>query len=154
MSYEVRLVDLQEQPAAAVHGHVAHDGIADFLGSVFGEVVGTAEQQGVGVAGAPFARYRPADDGGWDIEAGFPVTGAVSASGRVEPVTLPGGRVARTMHVGAYEKLGDAYKATSDWITDNGYVATGEPWELYLDGPEVPEPRTEVFFPCAESHHS
>lgn len=34
-------------------------------------------------------------------------------------------------------------------------VTAGAPWECYLDGPEVPEPRTGVFIPCvpARPHH-
>jgi effector-binding domain-containing protein len=60
------------------------------------------------------------------------------------------------MHVGDYAGLGAAYEAATAWLTDNGYVVTGEPWECYLDGPEVPEPRTEVFIPCTEArpHHA
>jgi hypothetical protein len=30
-----------------------------------------------------------------------------------------------------------------------GYSETGQPCESYLDGPEVPEPRTIVLIPCA-----
>ncbi|HSE72328.1 MAG TPA: GyrI-like domain-containing protein [Nocardioidaceae bacterium] len=156
MTYTVQLVDLQEQPAAVVRGHVTHEGIADFLGPAFGEVIGAVEREGGHPVGAPFGRYRPTDDGGWDLTAGFPVSRPVTPAGRVEPETLPGGRAARTLHVGDYAGLAAAYEAAMAWLTDNGYVVTGEPWECYLDGPEVPEPRTEVFIPCTEArpHHA
>lgn len=151
MRYDVELIDLQEQHTASIREHVAHDGIPTFLGQAFGEVMGVVARQGLQPSGAPFARYRPTDDGGWDIEAGFPVRAAVTAEGRVQPGTLPGGRVARTLHVGDYAALGEAYSATQGWLIDNGYVTAGEPWECYLDGPEVAQPRTEVFFPCHEA---
>jgi effector-binding domain-containing protein len=146
-TYEVTLADLQAQPTAAVRGHVAADGIADFLGGVFGEVMGVLSRQGLGPAGPPYGRYVPTG-GGFDVEAGFPVHGEVRPDGRVEALSLPGGRVARTLHVGSYETVAEAYDALTAWLTDNGLEPVGLPWESYLDGPEVAEPRTEVYVPC------
>ena len=60
--------------------------------------------------------------------------------------------MARTMHVGAYDDVGEAYEAAISWLTDEGCVVTAAPGECYLDGPEVPEPRTEVFVPCEPAH--
>lgn len=151
MSYEVQVVELAEQPAAVVREHVAHDGIAAFLGPAFSDVMAAVGAQHVQVAGAPFGRYRPTEDGGWDIEAGFPVATAISEQGRVLATSLPGGRAARTLHVGDYQALGAAYEAVTKWLIDNGFVASGQPWECYLDGPEVANPRTEVYFPFREA---
>ncbi|MGZ4437878.1 MAG: GyrI-like domain-containing protein [Nocardioides sp.] len=151
MSYDVEMADLQEQPAAVIRAHVTHDGIPGFLGPAFGEVMAAVADQRLHPSGAPFARYRPTPDEGWDIEAGFPVSEAVAPEGRVEPAQLPGGTVALTMHVGDYAALGAAYGAVQDWLTVNGLVPDGEPWECYLDGPDVPQPRTQVFFPCRKA---
>ncbi|MGH3331558.1 MAG: GyrI-like domain-containing protein, partial [Nocardioidaceae bacterium] len=153
MRYEVSLVDLQEQQTAVVRGHVEVGGIPGFLGGAFGEVMGLVERQGLKPAGMPFGRYRMTD-GGFDVEAGIGVKGDLVPEGRVEASSLPGGRTARTMHVGDYGEVAAAYEAVESWLTDNGYTASGVPWESYLDEPDVPAPRTEVFFPCAESHHS
>jgi hypothetical protein len=35
-----------------------------------------------------------------------------------------------------------------DGEVHSGHRPTGAPWETYLDGPEVPEPRTTVAWPC------
>lgn len=148
MSYDIDLQELPQQTAAVVRAHVGHQGIGDFLGEAFGEVMGAVGHQGLHPAGPPFGRYRPAEDGGWDIEAGFPVSGAAAPEGRVEPMTLPGGRVAHTTHVGDYGSLSAAYEAVTAWLTGQGYVPAGEPWESYLDEPDVANPRTEVYFPC------
>jgi effector-binding domain-containing protein len=150
MGYQIELVNLSDQPAAVIRDHVALDGIGEFLGAAFGDVMGLVSRQGLQVAGAPFGRYRPAADGGFDVEAGFPVTGAVTAEGRVESASLPGGRAARTVHVGDYGGVGAAYEAVTAWLAGSGLVPAGDPWECYLDGPEVANPRTEVFFPCRE----
>ncbi len=150
MSYDIEVVNLPDQPAAVVRARVAHNGIAEFLGPAFGDVMTVLQRQGLQPAGPPFGRYRPADDGSWDISAGFPVSDAIAAEGRVENLTLPGGPIARTLHVGDYGGLSAAYEAVSTWLADNGYTAAGEPWECYLDEPEVVPPHTEVCFPCRQ----
>lgn len=152
MTYETQFVDLQSQHTAVVRGHVTTDEMKDFLGRAFGEVIGALEEQGLHVSGAPFGRYTPTEDGAFDVEAGFPCSGVVRPTGRVEASELPGGRVARTLHKGAYDGVGAAYQAALDWLTEEGHVTTGTPWESYLDGPDVPEPRTEVFLPCTAAH--
>jgi hypothetical protein len=148
MSYDIDLVDLQQQQAAVVRDVVPHHGIGEFLARAFGEVMAAVDRQDLHVSGPPFARYRSASSEAWEVEAGFPVHGVAAAEGRVEPVTLPGGRMARTVHVGEYADVGRAYEAVLGWLVEQGYVAQGDPWECYLDGPEVPRPRTEIFLPC------
>lgn len=152
MRYETQFVDLQAQHVAVVCGHVAPDELPEFLGSAFGEVIRVLDKQGLHPTGAPFGRYLPTDDGGFDVEVGFPCSDVVKPEGRVEASELPGGRVARTLHVGAYGEVAAAYEAAISWLTDEGCVVRGAPWECYLDGPEVPEPRTEVFIPCTTAH--
>jgi effector-binding domain-containing protein len=147
MRYEIGFVDLQAQPVAVVRGHARIDEISDFLGGAFGEVLIVLDKQGQHPTGPPFGRYRSAGDG-FDVEAGFACSAEVEPEGRVEADQLPGGRVARTLHVGPYGDVGAAYEASIDWLTEEGYEVAGAPWESYLDGPEVPEPRTEVFIPC------
>lgn len=152
MAYAVELRDLVEQPTAVVCGRLTEAELPAFLGGAFGEVIGVITQQGRIPAGPPFARYKPVD-GGFEVEAGFPCSGPISPSGRVEPSTLPGGGAATTRHVGPYEAVGDAYAAVQQWIAEQGLRVAGAPWEQYLDGPEVPpeQTRTDVVFPCAKA---
>jgi effector-binding domain-containing protein len=148
MRYETQFVDLQAQSVAVVRGHVGIEKIADFLGGAFGEVINVLDKQGLHPTGAPFARYGPPQDGSFDIEAGFACSDVVEPEGPVEASQLPAGRAARTLHVGRYDEVGAAYEAATDWLVEEGYEVAAAPWECYLDGPEVPEPRTEVFIPC------
>jgi effector-binding domain-containing protein len=151
MRYETQFVDLQAQHTAVVCGHVTVEQLPQFLGGAFGEVIAVLDKQGLHPTGAPFGKYRPKESG-FDVEVGFPCSDVVKPDGRVEASELPGGRVARTMHAGAYGDVGAAYEAVFAWLTDEGCVTTGEPWECYLDGPEVQNPRTEVFVPCEAAH--
>jgi effector-binding domain-containing protein len=61
---------------------------------------------------------------------------------------LAGGPTATVLHRGAYDAVAAAYDAATNWLADNGYFPAGEPWETYLDEPEVAEPRTNVHLPC------
>lgn len=147
MTYDVHLAEVRTQPTAVVRAHVQADDIADFLAGAFAEVMAVLERQQLAPVGPPFGRYTVGDDG-FEVESGFPTSGAVAPSGRVVPSELPGGTVATTLHAGAYDQVGDAYEAATSWLTEHGMVASGVPWEAYLDGPDVAEPRTEVFVPC------
>ena len=152
MRYETQFVDLQAQHAAVVKAHVDPDEMPQFLGGAFGEVIRVLDEQGLHPTGAPFGRYELSEEGGFDAEVGFPCNDVVKPQGRVEADELPAGRVARTLHVGAYDEVGAAYEAAVSWLTEEGYVTVGTPWECYLDGPEVEQPRTEVFIPCVHAH--
>lgn len=147
MGYEIHLTDLSRQPAAVVRAQVAPPDLPEFLGQAFEEVLAVLGRQGRAPAGPPFGRYVPQDHG-FEATVGFPVDGEVTASGRVTPDELPGGPVATTLHTGAYDAVGAAYDATSKWLADHGLTASGTPWESYLDGPDVPMPRTQVHLPC------
>lgn len=147
MTYSVGFADLQQQHTAVVHGTVTVGELADFLGAAFAETASAAQSQGVRVSGPPFGRYRPRA-GGFEVEVGFPVSSPVTPAGRVEPATLPGGRVAHTVHVGEYAAVAAAYEAAEEYLVTQGCEPTEPAWECYLDEPEVTAPRTEVFVPC------
>jgi effector-binding domain-containing protein len=103
--------------------------------------------QGLRPDGMPFGRYVPTPDG-IQIEAGFPTTAPVEPAGRVVPAALPAGPAIQVVHRGPYQAVVAAYAAETSWIAEHGGETTGPPWEVYLDGPEVPEPRTVVYLVC------
>jgi effector-binding domain-containing protein len=150
VSYEIRIETRPEQAAAVVHAVVAADELPEFLGSAFAEVGAALARQSVFPAGPPFGRYQIVE-GGFEVEAGFATTGEVAADGRVEPLVLPGGDIAETVHIGAYSDVAAAYTAVAGWLADSGREPAGAPWEMYLDPPDVAEPRTVVCFPCREA---
>lgn len=143
----VELVDLLPQETGVVRGRVPALDLPAFLGAAFGEVARTLGEQHLGPVGPPFGRYIAGPDG-FDVEAGFPAAGHVRASGRVVPLVLPAGAAARLMYRGDYAGIGQAYAAVEEWLKGRGLVPAGRPWECYLDDPDVPEPRTELYVPC------
>jgi effector-binding domain-containing protein len=149
VDYRVERVELARRPTAVVRGLVPEAEITDFLGGVFGEVIGVLSAQGLQPAGMPFGCYVPSPDG-LQVEAGFPTSAPVEAAGRVVPSSLPEGSAVLVRHTGPYSTVPAAYEAARTWLADHGWVATGPPWEEYLDGPEVAEPRTVVYVPCRQ----
>lgn len=148
MTYTFVVEHQVAQEAAVVRGTMRPEEIGAFVGQAFGEVLEALGAQGLHPTGPPFCRYRMLDDS-FEAAAGFPASGPVVPAGRVEPAVLPGGRVATTLHVGAYDELGHAYEQLMAWVAAEGLTPAGDSWESYLDGPEVPEPRTLVCVPLA-----
>jgi AraC family transcriptional regulator len=136
--------------------------IAATIGETLPHIFQYAQQQGLALSGHPFTRYVDVGPGLLTIEPGMRVTGSSAQPARstqapapkdsdVVEDTLPGGRVASTMHVGPYETLSDAYAALETWIASQGLHSAGAPWESYITDPtEHPDPKewkTEVCWP-------
>lgn len=146
MVEDVEQVELPRQRIAVVHAHVRVEEIPAFVGAAFAEVMQVLEAQGLAPTGPPFSRYTPTGDG-IDVEAGFPTSGDVTPHGRVIAGELPDGPAARVLYRGDYAGVAGAYETAVAWASAHGYVASGSPWESYLDGPDVAEPRTVVCLP-------
>lgn len=147
MKYDISVISRMPQHAAVVSGQVAHGDIGPFVGQAFGQVMGALAARGLQPDGMPFARFDFEGDG-FRVEAGFPTPSAVADGEVLHDIELPGGEAATTMHVGGYSEVGHAYAALESWMGANGYESAGAPWESYLDGPEVEQPRTLVTWPC------
>jgi effector-binding domain-containing protein len=147
MSYEPRIETREARSTAVVHTTVPMSGIGEALSSIFSEVVGYLGRVGAMPLEA-FARYTIHDGGTEvDIEAGFSTTGSIRPEGRIETGSLPGGEVATVLHVGPYDRVGEAYEAVEAWLEKTGREQREQPWEVYLSMPEEVPPRTLVIFP-------
>jgi len=147
MTYDIHTAQIDSQHAAVLSSTCSTEEVGPFLGTAFERVLAALAQAAVAVDGKPFARYDMVD-GGFRVEAGFPCPADLDLDGEVHTITLPGGTAAMTTHVGPYAGVAAAYAAIEEWFTTSGHRPTGAPWETYLDGPEVPEPRTTVTWPC------
>jgi hypothetical protein len=65
-----------------------------------------------------------------DIEVGIPVPVAEGGvgEGRVAAGELPGGTVASAWHLGAHDRLGDAYAGLQAWLQQYGHQPQGAGW--------------------------
>jgi effector-binding domain-containing protein len=145
---DIELVTLPPQPVAVVRGYMPEQRVPGFLGEAYGQVVRVLGEQGQSPVGPPFGQYQR-DEIGFEVVAGFPITGPVRPTDRVQADTLPGGLTARVQYIGDYAGIGAAYAAVETWLAEHGYVPTGLPWESYEDGTEVAMPSTFLQVPCA-----
>jgi effector-binding domain-containing protein len=149
--YEVESVTLHEQPVLVVRGTVGESEFGPFLGDAFSHVGQVAADDGMSVAGPPFARIHPEADGCFTVQAGFPVSGMFLGQGEVKASHLPGGPALQTLHRGGYAQAHLAHEAVQAFASEHGLSPDGDAWEVYLDGPAVDQPRTLVVQPVRES---
>lgn len=145
MDYEIEVVERHPEDTAVISGRVPHGAVGDFIPAALSELFDAVGEDPI--VGPPFCRMDMQGDE-FVLEVGFPVERPVTATGRIEPSTLPGGAVATVMNIGPYESVPPAYWAIEEWMREHHYEPTGAPWESYLDGPEVERPRTLVCWPC------
>ena len=155
------IVTLEPQPTAAVRitQPMAELNLAAAFDRFFPLIISRVAEAGGQLAGAPFGRYHRYGPDVVDVEIGFPVVAAPAgiqplgavAPGEVGLSSLPGGKVARTIHRGSYKGLPAAFDALHEWIHAQPGVDDGEgPWESYLDSPrDVPmaDVRTQIVWP-------
>jgi len=157
--HEIRLIESVEQPTFGVRQLVRRDDLPELFARVVPLVAGALERGGKQPAGPPFARYRGAMPGGFDVEVGFPLVEpaelTVPDAGPGTPVSghLPEARVVETVHVGAYDGLSETYTRLEAWMADHDVRALDESWEYYESGPESdPDPatwRTRIVIPVS-----
>lgn len=136
MSYEIKLLELPDQPALTVRTVTAVEKLPEFFGKAYGGIMaylGSLKEQ---PAGMPFGAYYNMDMSALDVEAGFPVAKALPPSGEIKCTTIPGGKYVSTIHRGAYDTVEPAYNALNDWAKANGYELTGVAYEYYLNDPK------------------
>lgn len=151
MTYAIATRHVEPQAIVSVRGRRPLDDLPAFIKAAFPELLGRLRLLGVSPSGLPFVIYHEFGADGIDAEVSVPIDQSVTSAGKIESRMLPAMTVARTVHVGPYEKLGDAYSAVSDWVRDHGYEAAGPIQERYLNRPgdhvAPSEYRTEIEMP-------
>jgi effector-binding domain-containing protein len=151
---DIQITERAEQQTAGVRERVPMAELTEFFGRAFGQTMAALEAQGVHPAGPPFGKYYGSPTDVVDVEAGFPVTAAISPAGEVRPGTLPAGRVVEAVHVGPYDTMTSTYAEVEEFIAGAGLVAGPVMWESYLTGPEEhPDPatwQTQICWPVSD----
>lgn len=143
-----QIVQVDSQRTAVIRLTVARHEMPLVMGPAMQEVIDAVTAQDAGIAGPLFSHHFRLDPGLFDFEVGVPVERAVTPAGRVVPGELPAATVARAIHTGPYEQLGEAWGALLQWLAGAGHEPAPSLWERYLSGPESsPDPaqwRTEL----------
>ena len=154
MSYAIEIREMTPQPVLVTRRRVKPGEIAKSLAEMFHQVFLFGGKAGVAVGGPPLTRYMEWGPGLLTLDAGAPIPAPYEGTDPerlVRGEVLPGGMVATTIHVGAYDKLSEAHAAMEVWIHEQGLRPRGPLWESYVTDPgEYPDPkdwRTEIFWP-------
>ena len=145
--------ELTPQPALVVKRRIARAEIPKTIAEGLGKTYPHALQNGLAIAGRPFARYSDVGPGLMTIEVGTPLATPAAGTGDIEAITLPGGPAAVAVHMGTYDTLQQTYVAMERWMEQQGVRPGGSPWESYITDPaEHPDPanwRTDVYWPIS-----
>jgi effector-binding domain-containing protein len=153
MRYEVATHEVPDQALLSIRARMKTAEMPGFIGQSYAKLYGRLDGLSVTTRGMPFVIYHAFGPGVVDAEVCLPLAAVVADSGEMTSRVLPAATVARTVHLGPYDRLGDAYGELSEWIGDHGFVVVGVARERYLNepGPDVApaDYLTEIDLPIA-----
>ncbi|MEU7628380.1 GyrI-like domain-containing protein [Nocardia sp. NPDC049220] len=129
------LVDAVEATTAVVRGTVAPSELRDFFDTSFRVLSEVVAAQEAVIGGGAFGLYRGVSGGLIDLEVGFPVDRVVRPERGVIAGSLPGGRVARVVHLGGFDGLSTAWDRLRSWIDERDCLPGPVRWEVYHTRP-------------------
>lgn len=135
MDHVIATHHVETQAIVSIRNRRKQHDLPGFLQAAFPKLFGRLRALGVSPAGPPFVIYHEFGADDIDAEVSVPIGEPVAAAGDIGSRVLPATTVARTVHVGPYEELGDAYAAVTDWVRDHGFEGAGPIRERYLNGP-------------------
>ena len=146
MTYEFHITQAPERTLMAIHAEV-HSGpelvsaIKGGLDQVWAYLKANGARGGHNVV-----VYRTFEPGRMTIDSVVQVDAPLPGNGTVVPVTTPGGTVVATVHIGPYNRLGDASSALHQFCRMHDHPISGPTWEEYGDWTDDPSKlRTDVF---------
>jgi effector-binding domain-containing protein len=153
MHYQITTLETPEQRVLAIRSRVPQQDMPTVIGSAFAEIYGYLADLEVEPAGEPAVLYHSFGPE-FDTEIVVPVAREIPVTGRLVADVLPAATVAQTIHVGPYEKLGEAYEALRKWMEHQGFAPAGPVREHYetgvADGLPPEQYRTRIEMPIVE----
>jgi DNA-binding transcriptional MerR regulator len=155
--YDVVIKNIEPIKVASVRGVVP---TPPDQRSLWDELIGYLNQQGVRMMGTPMAIYYDKEfkERDWDIEVVIPIDDEIAPNGNVRVSDLPGSeKMACVVHTGPFATIGEAYDAVAKWIDQNGYQIVGPARELNLRLPDKlgdqndPNTVNEIQFPVEKT---
>jgi effector-binding domain-containing protein len=133
MNYDVVVETAQPESVAAVRATVAIRGIAQAWKPALDQVWAFLKTNvELGPGHNLFLYHHPEHrNEAMNIDFGVQVARPFEQEGNVRCIETPAGEVARTVHVGPYDRLGDAHNAIHAWCATNNGKIVGASWEIY-----------------------
>jgi len=129
---DVIIKKIDAQLAATLRGIVPTYGD---IGQLFNEIYPFLMENKAQIAGPAIAIYHDMEykEKDVDIEVATPIASQVPGTDRIKVAELPAiEQAACLIHHGAYDTIGESYKALMAWAEANGYQVAGPDREIYL----------------------
>ncbi|NEE02127.1 MerR family transcriptional regulator [Phytoactinopolyspora halotolerans] len=127
------------------------EAISETAGPVYHQIYEALGRAGITPTAPPRMAYPQMEGDTWTIELWVPVPEGSSAPDGLTARRFPGGRVARTLHVGPYDELGMAYRELEAWMAKQGLTPSAPPFDVYPNDPAVVKDpakyETEILWP-------
>ncbi len=151
---EVTVVDVKPQLVAGIRKRGHYREIAELLPRLYEY----AAKKGAKFTAPPiFVCHETPEEameadktGNAFIEVAAPIAETIEETEEIKCYTLPGGKMAKIIHKGPYDKCEPTYNKIFTWIAKNGKKIVGPTRELYLNDPNevgLEEALTEIYIP-------
>jgi effector-binding domain-containing protein len=136
--------DRDPQPVLSIRRLIRINEIAERHGESLRELWTVMQARRLTAVGPPYVRYHTFGESETDVEVGMPVAHPETGEGRIAARELPGGAAISTWHIGAHDRLGEAYARLESWLKEDGRQPAGAAWEVYwwIDPGADPDPAT------------
>jgi len=139
----VRIESVEAQPLAAAFERVPIGKIAgrfkDNLDKVYAFLATHPNLKKPGAHNVFLYRRETGEsDGKVGVEFCVQIAQAFHAEGDVFSSWTPPGRIATAVHIGPYNRMGEAHEAIHRWCRSNGQTLAGIDWEIYGDWNDDP----------------
>jgi effector-binding domain-containing protein len=135
MKYEIVAETAQAELVAAVRATVPAGGVARAWKPALDQVWAFLKKNGELRPGHNlFLYHRPERrNEAMNVDFGVQVSRPFPRQGNVQCIDTPAGEVARTLHIGPYDRLGDAHNAIHAWCVAHDRKIAQASWEIYGD---------------------
>jgi AraC family transcriptional regulator len=151
---EVTVVNVKPQLVAGIRKRGYYREIAELLPRLYEY----ATKKGAKFTAPPvFVCHETAEEaveadktGNADIEVAAPIADKIEETEEIKCYTLLGGKMAKIIHKGPYDKCEPTYEKIFAWIKKNGRNIVGPTIEVYLNDPRevgLEEALTEIYVP-------
>lgn len=130
-------VDVEPTLAVQVDGACGPgmEGLGEAMGRAFGTLEGYMQAHGLTPTGSPRAIYTVSSPEGSRFVVAFPI--AAPPAGKLEPGPvrvgeLSGGKALCFAYYGPYSGLSAMYAAISEWLKQEGMIASERDWERFM----------------------
>jgi effector-binding domain-containing protein len=135
MRYDIQVETVQAELVAAVRARAPVGGVGQVWKPSLDQVWAFLKTNGHVRPGHNLFLYHHAADRTepMDIDFGVQVSQPFEPEGNVRCIKTPAGAVASAVHVGPYDRLGDAHSAILAWCSANNRKIGPASWEIYGD---------------------